>query len=425
MDRQLPNIRIASRVFAAIGVALTILAIGAGVYFVAFRTGSDSNIITNVERKAAADGKAEADRIAAEKAAAAKTEADRLAAQKVEADRLAAQKAEADRLAAEKAEADRLAAQKAEADRIAAQKAAEAPERKAAAAAPKWRKRKAAAQAIHEAKRRPHRTGEACGYICGVGDGGTAVSKPPSPRLSVLETGYSFLKVIGGEKLGYGLYSYAILVNDSDRSAKFLSDVFGVGFNAIPPVEETAAPPSQKNTLYIPLKRNKAKEWSDGLKLGNEASLRAAYAKNFYDYKLSRALLDHLCDSPAEDIRTACEGDLSRGPFIFAYAKPASKLSPVPPPFLFMDLSDVHERAFPEIIAAFKAQVKREDISDGERIHTLRLTLLNIALTAADWLVPVQKAVADIVYSASGQGPTHQQNPVPSPTVPSPILGVH
>ena len=75
----------------------------------------------------------------------------------------------------------------------------------------------------------------------------------------------------------------------------------------------------------------------------------------------------------------------------------------MPPPFLFIDLSDVHERAFPEIIAAFKAQVKREDISDRAKIDTLRLKLQSIALTAADWLVPVQKATADIVHTVSGR----------------------
>jgi hypothetical protein len=222
-------------------------------------------------------------------------------------------------------------------------------------------------------------------------------------RPKILETGYSLLKDIGGEEQVYGLYSYAILVNDSDRSAKFLGNVFGDRFNAIPPIEETVAQPSQTNILYIPLKLNKAKEWSKGLKLGKQATLRAAYAKNFYDYKMSRTLLNHLCVSPAIEIRRACEGDLSRGPYIFAYARPASKVTPVPPPFLFMDLSDVHERAFPEIIAAFRAQVKRDDISDRAKIDTLRLKLLSIVLAAGDWLVPVQRAIADIVHSPGGQ----------------------
>lgn len=44
-------------------------------------------------------------------------------------------------------------------------------------------------------------------------------------HLTILETGYSMLYAIGGEEKGYGLYSYAIL-NNNDRSATFLKDVF-------------------------------------------------------------------------------------------------------------------------------------------------------------------------------------------------------
>jgi hypothetical protein len=218
------------------------------------------------------------------------------------------------------------------------------------------------------------------------------------------------------------------VVNNNSRSAIFLSNVFSV----IPSVKDTPAQRSQTNIFYIPLKENEAHRLIADLiyqrsilalfdPTGDREIIpqdekphfrvtakdfvpaSAEYAKSFYDFKLARSLLYHLCDSPAEDIKAACEGDLSRGPYIFSYTKPASKVTPVPPPFLFMDLSDVHERAFPEIIAAFRAQVKRDDISDRAKIDTLRLKLLSIVLTAADWLVPMQKAVADIVHSASGQ----------------------
>jgi hypothetical protein len=118
---------------------------------------------------------------------------------------------------------------------------------------------------------------------------------------------------------------------------------------------------------------------------------------------VAQALLDHLCDRPAEEVKDVCEGDLSRGPYIFTYPQPASEVTPVPPPFLFMDLSDVHERAFPEIIAAFRAQVKHEDISDRAKVDTLRLKLLSVVLKAADFVAPVQKAMADIVHVASGR----------------------
>jgi hypothetical protein len=222
----------------------------------------------------------------------------------------------------------------------------------------------------------------------------------PQAPPSIQETGYSFLSHIGGEELGYGLYSYAILKHNN-RSAKFLRELFGM----IPPVEETAAESSRVNIFYLPLKSEKADELSNFLKInrGNPSALATAFATNFYDYMMGQEVLNHLCDIPAAEIEAVCEGDLSRGPYIFTYAKSASKISPVPPPFLFMDLSDVHERAFPEIIAAFKAQVKREDISDRAEIDTLRLKVLSIALKAADWIVPVKKAVADIVYSPSGQ----------------------
>jgi hypothetical protein len=159
-----------------------------------------------------------------------------------------------------------------------------------------------------------------------------------------METGYSLLADFGGEVPGYGLYSYGIAVNDSDRSARFLSDVF----KGIPAVEDTPAQRSQTNIFYIPLKNNKLKQF---LKL------------------LDRAVVK---------------------------GEPLSAAS------AYYALSDVHERAFPEIIDAFKAQVKREDFSDRAKIDTLRLKLLSIILTAADVTGPVQKAMADIVHSASG-----------------------
>jgi hypothetical protein len=74
-------------------------------------------------------------------------------------------------------------------------------------------------------------------------------------------------------------------------------------------------------------------------------------------------------------------------------------LEPVPPPFLFVDLSDVDLQAFGEYVAAFKAQVKREDISDGARINSLRLQVLNVALKGAGLVGPVEKAIANMIHS--------------------------
>jgi hypothetical protein len=221
-----------------------------------------------------------------------------------------------------------------------------------------------------------------------------------SAKLRILETGYSHLIELGKEVDGYGLYSYAILPSDSDRAALFLGEVF----KEIPSIGGTSARPSQLNIFYIPLRKDKEADLVAMLRTpGRDAGkIGAEYTKSFYDYRMARALLDHVCNPPDPSVLDLCDGALSGGPYIFAYASPASKMEPVPPPFLFVDLSDVHERAFGEFLAAFQAQVKREDISDQARIRTLRLRILDIALTAADWVGPVQKAVADIARSAGG-----------------------
>jgi len=218
-------------------------------------------------------------------------------------------------------------------------------------------------------------------------------------RLRILETGYGYLPELGKEDGGYGLYSYAILPSDSKRAAIFLGGLF----KEIPSIGQTSAQRSQLNVFYVPIQKDRQGDLAALIQASgaNAERMGADFSRSFYDYKMARALLDHVCNPPADSIRQLCNSDLSRGPYIFTYASPASSMNSVPPPFLFVDLSSVHEQAFGELIAAFRAQVKRDDITDQARIRTLRLTILNVALTAADWVSPVEKAIADIVHSPS------------------------
>jgi hypothetical protein len=234
----------------------------------------------------------------------------------------------------------------------------------------------------------------------GVHDAGVAIDRatPSASRLIILATGYSQLAEIGKEETGYGLYSYAILSSHSARSSAFLAEVF----KSIPSIEDTPAKRAQLNIFYLPAKKDAADAFADSVKtLGDDAAkLGAKYSDSFYDYKMARAILLHLCNPPVPAMSEVCAGDMSRGPYIFTYAKPASSLEPVRAPLLFADLSDVDPRAFGELVSAFKAQVKREDISDGARINTLRLRLLQIALKAGDLVSPVRKAIGDIIHTA-------------------------
>ena len=218
-------------------------------------------------------------------------------------------------------------------------------------------------------------------------------------RLRILETGYSLLTELGKEDEGYGLYSYAILASGTRRAEIFLTELF----KEIPSIDQTSARRSQLNIFYVPLQKDRERDFATLMQTSSTSAekMGADYSRSFYDYRMARALLDHVCNPPADSIRRLCDGDLSRGPYIFTYASPASSMNSVPPPFLFVDLSNVHAQAFGEFIAAFRTQVKRDDITDQARIRTLRLTILDVALTAADWVSPVENAIADIVHSPS------------------------
>ena len=220
----------------------------------------------------------------------------------------------------------------------------------------------------------------------------------PAARLPILETGFSPLTERGKETTGYGLYSYALVVSDSSRSAAFLAELF----RSTPSIHDTAASPAQTNIFYVPLQKDKLIDFAAEARLSGRdpARLGEIVSKSLYDHRMARALIDQICNPPAESMRRLCQSDLSRGPYIFTYAAPATNLHSVPPPYLFVDLSDVHHHAFGELLSAFREQVKRQDVSDRARIDTLRLRVLGTILTAADWVTPVQRAIADIVHSA-------------------------
>src|SRR5262249_51239900 len=154
-------------------------------------------------------------------------------------------------------------------------------------------------------------------------------------------------------------------------------------FRVFPAVKSTEAARSQINVLYLPFRKQKQAEFQKKREVDQQQA--ETYLKSFYDFELARAILNHLCNPPAPAIRDICLGDRSSGPFIFTYATPASKPEPVDPPYLLVDLRNVHERAIGEFVAAYQAQIKREDFSDRARLDTLRLMILNITLKASDW----------------------------------------
>ena len=219
----------------------------------------------------------------------------------------------------------------------------------------------------------------------------------PVVRPSILGTAYDYLYAPGAETDGYGLYSYVILPRASDRAVAFLRELVG----RFPAASDVAEAKKRINVLYIPTKASARGQTPFPADV-EPAVINTFLAKN-YDFAMAQRLLFHLCDKPAPAVTQLCENDLSGGPYLLTYATKISDLSPLPPPFLFVDLTNVRPRAFPLFVAAYAAQVKRPEFSDGARLADFHLQLANIVLTAADWVQPVSAAVADIAHFAESK----------------------
>lgn len=179
----------------------------------------------------------------------------------------------------------------------------------------------------------------------------------------------------------------------SPRAERFLRDLF----KTTSFVELSEITFGNLNIIYLPTRADKLSSLIPKISDGSPPPVHL-FAMQLYDYALAQRLLAQICISPSEEIHDVCGTDLSRGPYLFTFTRPPSGLSTVPSPYLFVDLSSVHEGAFGEFIAAYKEQVKRTDYNDLERIDNLRLRILSIILTAADWLGPIKGAIADTVH---------------------------
>jgi hypothetical protein len=219
-------------------------------------------------------------------------------------------------------------------------------------------------------------------------------------KVKILATAYDRLSQLGGEEQGYSLYSYAIAPVKSSRVSVFLGEIL----RSIPPIEDTDTTRQHLNIFYVPFEQSQQDRFyavrrdsgSDTKKFGEE------YSQSFYNYKLARTILDRICNAPPSGMDGPCRSDLSDGPYIFTYIGPASKLDAFPPPYLFVDFTGIRERAFGEVLSAFRAQVKSEDIAARQQIDALRVKVLNVVLTAADFVAPIEDAVAALAERVHG-----------------------
>lgn len=213
----------------------------------------------------------------------------------------------------------------------------------------------------------------------------------------ILGSVYDYLYRTTVEKPGYGLYSYVLFPAHSSRGERFLDELFKTTSYA----DLVEISTENLNLIYLPTKTDKLTTLIPMIMDGSAPPVDK-FTSQFYDYALAQRLLAQICLSPADVVKAVCATDLTRGPYLFTYSRPASALSPAPPPYLFVDLSSVHEDAFGELVSAYKEQVKRSDYSDLARIENFKERLLNIILTSADTLGSITEAIKNAIHLVKG-----------------------
>ncbi len=207
---------------------------------------------------------------------------------------------------------------------------------------------------------------------------------PDSAPREVLASVYDYLYRPAIERPGYALYSYLLLPGENPRGQRLLREIFST--TSFVGLEGVRA--DQLNVVYLPTRAAEIPRLLPVVSSGR-APPAGDFSRQFYDYVLARALLTRICSTVSDKTQSVCGGDLSLGPYIFTFLQPVTGLEKVPAPFLLLDLSNVHERAFGEFVAAYKEQVRQPQFSDRHRLDTFRLRILSVVLTSADWLKPL------------------------------------
>lgn len=181
---------------------------------------------------------------------------------------------------------------------------------------------------------------------------------PPSAHV------WEYLFSYGSEGSGYATYSYVLVGRDENNQAatslyfKLIKAILGSTVSA--DSLRAHVPNANLNLFLIPA-------------IGNVST--ESHEPN---YELSKLLLLALSTvSPLKFSRP--------GPYIITLCKPISfeKYNEVAD-ILYMDLTNIHPAAIPEIIRTYKSKILNEKLDGIERLKSLRISLLNLALIAED-----------------------------------------
>lgn len=223
------------------------------------------------------------------------------------------------------------------------------------------------------------------------GDAAAPAPAPAMPKAPITQSAYDFIDPAVLERPDYGLYTYVLFPNAflTQRNAELLRALF----RTTPGAPSVPLAPHFLNIVYVPVKGGQ-QAWellrSPGLAPPEKA---LAMAAEMYDHDLAGRMLGFFCNGHPG----ACAQGIGNGPYLLTVARPLSGGASPAVAYLLIDLSPIHPGAFARFVEAMKAQVTRPDFTDRTKVDTVANSLLQIVLTAADWIVPIREGVASIL----------------------------
>lgn len=187
---------------------------------------------------------------------------------------------------------------------------------------------------------------------------------------------WQYLYSYGREDPGYATYSYVLVGRDENNQVssslyfELVKAIRGSTFSRDSLPEDVSK--ANFNLFLIPATRNRDS---------------ASHEPN---YELSKLLLASLSTtSPLKFSRP--------GPYIITLYKPISfgKNDEVAD-IMYIDLTNLHPTAIPEVVRTYKGKIVDENLDGIEKLESLRLSLLNIALIVEDSIGFAQAAYAGL-----------------------------
>jgi hypothetical protein len=192
---------------------------------------------------------------------------------------------------------------------------------------------------------------------------------------------------------GYGLYTVLVTRSANRNTARVLSILFNTSDSA----GQAAIARQNLNLIVIPVKNVSPAAQVLAAARGQPDTTADEVMRKFYDFGAAAKMLASVCrPDRGAAVMKACGSQEPTGPLLVTTTqRPLSGIVAPNERMLIVNLSSTQPEAVPEVVAAYRRQILREDFNDQPAVEGWRLAALNTLLEAAHLLPGISKAYAE------------------------------